>query len=707
MESEANQDITHKSAAFSPSNGSQEQTIFSTFEPLVILEFKPKSKQAAQEWLTAKLQAPRTERGAELIVKTNTSENSKETILYIGATTERLLIGAEEMKIQKTYRDGSLRDISLTDLDNFNNSEDLDRFLTTAEKQRVILKGMESLRASEEETFIPGYPKNSLYPGKSIIKKYLSRNIVSNLFPLHEEEKLKRLGDEWYTMKNYFKTQPIEKIQEYFGVKIALYFSFLGIYSISLVPPAVIGVIYFFSPSSMYREATFAVFNLIWSTVFLEGWKRYCNSLCFKWGTVDSSVSFSHSFEEPRADYYGTMGRNLVTGNPEPVYPKWKRVLKFYLVTLPIISFCLTVAFFTMLAYFWAEAWMKKNAPQNLGIITTMNNLLPTIGYAVVIGILNNIYRTIAVKLNKYENHRLQSSYDNHLIVKLILFEFVNCFICLFYVAFYLRDRALLKTFLGTLLVTQQIVGQFQEAMVPFFFMQRRQKQVDKALRKAEGSAAVTKEVTESDQDVDKMYKKQAALEGMMDKWPGSNDEYLEMYIQFGYVYLFSSAFPLAALWAMLNNFIEVRSDSFKMCRVFQRPFVEKANSIGAWQPAFEVIGLISVITNCALIGMDPEVQKLLPSDMSAVNMVLIFVAAEHIVLAIKASIALLIPDVPKWVILQIAKQEYAAKQALRKQEADKRMVEAALKKKVVLDAFSRRSTVFRNDSQSAVKEPL
>ena len=46
-------------------------------------------------------------------------------------------------------------------------------------------------------------------------------------------------------------------------------------------------------------------------------------------------------------------------------------------------------------------------------------------------------------------------------------------------------------------------------------------------------------------------------------------------------------------------------------------------------QVAFEIIGVISVLTNCALIGMDPEVQKLLPSDVTAVNMVIIFVAVE------------------------------------------------------------------------------
>jgi hypothetical protein len=46
-------------------------------------------------------------------------------------------------------------------------------------------------------------------------------------------------------------------------------------------------------------------------------------------------------------------------------------------------------------------------------------------------------------------------------------------------------------------------------------------------------------------------------------------------------------------------------------------------------QVAFEIIGVISVITNCALIGMDPGVQKLLPSDITAVNTVIIFVAVE------------------------------------------------------------------------------
>ncbi|CAG5114786.1 unnamed protein product, partial [Candidula unifasciata] len=96
---------------------SQEQV----FEPLVVLEFGPKTNQAAQEWLTAKLQAPRTELGAELQVRTNYMDCNQERVLYIGADLDRLLLGAEEMSLQKFYKDGKLRDISLTDLFNYVN----------------------------------------------------------------------------------------------------------------------------------------------------------------------------------------------------------------------------------------------------------------------------------------------------------------------------------------------------------------------------------------------------------------------------------------------------------------------------------------------------------------------------------------------------------------------------------------------------------
>ena len=70
-------------------------------------------------------------------------------------------------------------------------------------------------------------------------------------------------------------------------------------------------------------------------------------------------------------------------------------------------------------------------------------------------------------------------------------------------------------------------------------------------------------------------------MEGSTPQYEGTFDDYLEMFIQFGYVTLFSSAYPLAGLCALLNNLIEVRSDAFKLCFIHQRPFTERVQVDG------------------------------------------------------------------------------------------------------------------------------
>ncbi len=81
-------------------------------------------------------------------------------------------------------------------------------------------------------------------------------------------------------------------------------------------------------------------------------------------------------------------------------------------------------------------------------------------------------------------------------------------------------------------------------------------------------------------------------------KYEGTFEDYLEMFIQFGYVTLFSSAYPLAGLCALLNNLIEIRGDAFKLCCVHQRPFGQRVNSIGTWQVRFVVddVGVMVLI---------------------------------------------------------------------------------------------------------------
>ncbi|KRT84827.1 hypothetical protein AMK59_653 [Oryctes borbonicus] len=137
------------------------------------------------------------------------------------------------------------------------------------------------------------------------------------------------------------------------------------------------------------------------------------------------------------------------------------------------------------------------------------------------------------------------------------------------------------------------------------------------------------------------------------------------MTVQLGYVILFSSAFPPAALCAMFNNFIEIRSDAFKLAYVCQRPFGQRVPNIGTWQNCMEYMSIAAVLVNCALIGLSGQVHRMFP-NMTATQTILLIVALEHIMLCIRFIITCAIPDIPGWLATEMAKIEWARREASR-----------------------------------------
>lgn len=60
--------------------------------------------------------------------------------------------------------------------------------------------------------------------------------------------------------------------------------------------------------------------------------------------------------------------------------------------------------------------------------------------------------------------------------------------------------------------------------------------------------------------------------------------------IQFGFVTLFVASFPLAPLFALLNNIIEVRLDAKKFVTELRRPDTVRAKDIGKQLKIIKVI---------------------------------------------------------------------------------------------------------------------
>ncbi|XP_070303804.1 anoctamin-8-like [Salvelinus sp. IW2-2015] len=67
------------------------------------------------------------------------------------------------------------------------------------------------------------------------------RGVIQQVFPLHEQRILSQLMKSW--VQAVCEKQPLDDIRDYFGVKIAMYFAWLGFYTTSMLYPAVIGFV--------------------------------------------------------------------------------------------------------------------------------------------------------------------------------------------------------------------------------------------------------------------------------------------------------------------------------------------------------------------------------------------------------------------------------------------------------------------------------
>ncbi|XP_051878950.1 anoctamin-10 [Pristis pectinata] len=629
-----------------------------TFTPLVVLELAKETQDEMVEWLTQRIKGRKHLGGAHLYIKPLDDKAEKTRVYLIGASWRRLLLGAEALGLVKEYQDGSMRAFTYQNKEDYKYfSDDSYDFLTMAERQYIIKRELENLRAIDE-TMVPGHPQAKLYPGKSIIRRLQTSGLLLRIYPLHNKEELKKLSTIWYK-RLHIALQPLNDIEKYFGQNIALYFAFLEYFTIALFPMAIIGVPYYFFAWEDYdKYIVFATFNLLWSTIVLEVWKRWCAKLSYQWGTL----LMKREFEEPRPGFHGKLGINPATGRKEPTYPTYKRQLRIYLVSVPFVCVSLYICLFVMMIYFQMEDLVLAYDKEVQTFFSSILLYCPSIIYAVVIEIMNRIYKYAAEWLTSSENHRLESSYQNHLVLKVLVFNFINCFASLFYIAFILQDMKLLRQNLAALLITSQILNQFVESLFPYWLQKRRNRKIKKELH-----------ITSLEKELPLV--EQVKMEGEMDRYLGTFDDYLELFQQFGFVSLFSCVYPLAAILAVLNNITEVYSDGLKMCCVFQRPFFEPVADIGVWLLAFETMGIISVMTNCALIGMSPQVKWLFQRN--GIELVLLVVAIEHALLALKFILAFAISDIPSDIRTKVARMEFESMEALKRKqikEADESM---------------------------------
>lgn len=64
---------------------------------------------------------------------------------------------------------------------------------------------------------------------------------------------------------------------------------------------------------------------------------------------------------------------------------------------------------------------------------------------------------------------------------------------------------------------------------------------------------------------------------------------------------IFVAAFPLAPLFALINNVFEMRLDAKKLLVMYRRPVSYRVRDIGVWYRILDSVSKLSVITNVSI----------------------------------------------------------------------------------------------------------
>lgn len=633
--------------------------------PTIIIKFSKDVSSLAVGWLEKRITDPLSKGGCDLKIERYVEQQS--VVFFISATQKRLVEGADDIGIRKKYKDGSLRDFCVADRFNFKNYKE-GSFFYDCERQRIITQSLENLRA-DDEVSVPGHSDVRLYSGKCILHRMLTKNLITDYFPLHDLSVLEDLKTKMY--RNFTNVMAIclEDIQAYYGDSIAIYFAFLNYYLSALVWIVLMGIFHWIFvgvwddnsyANSVDDNWMVSVMHLCWSVCLLEAWNFESVQYAFKWGSLGMKT-----VEKPRMAYRGKLGTNEVTGQLEPQYPKWKHNCRVYLISMPLVILCVSFAVVTMFYYFSWEMFVmglyKGDSSYTALVITT----LPSVVYSLIIQVANYYYHQFAEILTTSENHKYEKSYQNALILKILLFDFVNNFLVLYYIAFIYRDMAMLRTTLRNLFLTDIAINQIVECVLPFFNFKIRTYSINNT------RSFQSKVPTELNRGKSLTRLEQTRLESQKDTYESTFEDYLELWLQFGYVMLFACAYPPAAFFAIINNLVEQRTDSFKLCNFYRRPFARQCDGIGAWQTAFEVLSCLAIISNLALIFLSPRFlinfRSFYP-DGTTVHIIIAFIIVEHILLLSRFLLHHCLPSAPHWVKLEMEKYQYRTRQLLKRE---------------------------------------
>uniref|UniRef100_H3CGP9 Anoctamin n=1 Tax=Tetraodon nigroviridis TaxID=99883 RepID=H3CGP9_TETNG len=493
------------------------------------------------------------------------------------------------------------------------------------------------------------------------ITSLLGSGVYMAAYPLHDgdinEESVesndrKLLYEEWANYSVFFKYQPVGLVRKYFGEKIALYFAWLGLYTQMLIPASLVGVIVFLygcatvddnipsmeichpennitmcplcdrvcsywklssacgtarashlfdNPATVF----FSIFMALWAAMFMEHWKRRQMRLNYEWDLT----GFEDEEDHPRAEYEFQVLQKSLRKHQESK-PKMEKLtyqdrLPAYMTNVVMMLLMIGVTFAIVFGVIFyristkAALHMSSNPITRSHVQLTVKTTAAIINLVVIL-ILDEVYGAVArwlTVLGTPVPARTPVPGGTPVPVRTQVPE---------------RTPVLTGTPVpeGLTLLPAGLWSSWSSTQSPldplvhmiwlgcWMFLH------DLSLQ---GANIIQLTRWDNETKANANRRGSGRVRNARPPLADLAKSVARPVIQFGFVTLFVASFPLAPLFALLNNIIEIRLDAKKFVTELRRPVAARAKDIGIWYNILRGVAKVAVIINAFVISFTSD----------------------------------------------------------------------------------------------------
>lgn len=465
----------------------------------------------------------------------------------------------------------------------------------------------------------------------------------------------------------------------------------------------------------------FAVVICIWCAFFLEKWVRRENHWAAYWHTAKGKWLYSNpsrlrpgfraTVKPPGAEMTVPQGYESFGSRMKKLFWSYTLILSYIVVVIGCVVAVMLIRVQLGLGLNTGEVFDKDrckpavdsgnstttsttstsfldmstmNATSDSNIIDeAIETFVPSAIQAFFIFIFSIIYGKIAHFLTALENHRTQADYNNHYIVKLFLFQMVNYFTGLYYIAFFRQglnsendpDEAtnlfgckhladscgvngdcmgLLSMQVLILVVSMPLFKILKENTIPYLMRKLRLNEprtwweLEQSLTASPSTTSIR---ISSDTTV---------------------DEFVNKIMMYGIVTMFAVSMPLAPLFFFGTNWLDFLFIGTRRLKNSRRTLAMRSDNIGHWNTILLFINGLAVLTNGFLMIITGEEitdglekysetnERYLLGEHSEAYALVLF---EHTILLIMFLMHIFIPNMPR----SIEFKHYATARAVRR----------------------------------------